>query len=319
MNAIRKLETWALQVLDRVAAGSPLEDSRVELKADLIDPIKAARRIAGHANAARGEPILWLIGVDESTGIVGIGQVDVASWLNTVNKQFQGTAPGVLDLAVSYQGYSVLALQFDTQLSPFLVKNPLFGQQPGNAIEFEVPWREGTKVRTARREDLLRALIPRSRTPEIDVLSADLYAAEDANPPGPRVELWFLAIFYLKPVSSERLVFPRHQAFVEAYIPPEIVGERIPLWRLAPSNRSGLDTKQHSEIRAGSNELIVEGPGMINLRGSIQIASMPKEFGEEARAVVVLPSAGDTVELRLDLRLLRKDKSRPAYGILAGV
>jgi hypothetical protein len=313
MNALRKLEGWALQVLDRVVAGSPLEDSRVELKATLIEPDKAARRIAGHANAAHGEPILWLIGVDEVTGIVGIGQADSARWLGMVNTYFQGSTPAVLDLVVPYQNSTILALQFETHLAPFLVRNPLFGNKPGHTIEYEVPWREGTKVRTARREDLLRILLPRSRVPEIEIISADLYAAEDTNQPTLGPELWFLGVFYVVPLSSERLIFPRHRAFVEAYILPEIEGERIPLWRLAPSNRSGLDTKQYTDIRGSSNELTVEGPGMINLRGSLRIGSMLKVFGDEARAVVVLIPAGDAAEVRLEIRMPRSHEVLPTY------
>lgn len=319
MNAIRKLETWALQVLDRVASGSPIEDSRVELKATLIEPTKAARRIAGHANAARGESILWLIGVDERTGIEGIGQVDHASWLNTVNAQFQGTTPALLEIAVPYQNRTVIALQFDTQSAPYLVRNPLFGKQGGGGIELEVPWREGSKVRTARREDLLHILIPKSLSPEVEVLSASLYVAENINPPEPSVELWFVAMLYLAPRSSERLVFPIHRALVEAYILPEIQGDKIPLWRLAPSDRSGLDAKRHSEIRAGSNELIVDGAGMVNLRGSTKRDSMPREFGDQARAVVVLPAAGDQTEIRFDLLLTRNHETLPSYALGKGI
>jgi hypothetical protein len=318
MNALRKLEGWALQVLDRVAAGSPLEDSRVELKGTLIEPDKAARRIAGHANAAHGEPILWLIGVDETAGIVGIGQVDSAKWLSMVGSHFQGSVPAVLDLVVPYQNTTVLALQFDTHLAPFLVRNQLFGKQPGHTIEYEVPWREGTKVRTARREDLLRILLPKSRTPEIEIFSADLYAANDTNQPSLVPELWFIGVFYIVPLGSERLIFPRHRAFVEAYIPPEIEGERIPLWRLAPSDNSGMDTKQYTNIRSSSNELTVEGPGLINLRGSLRIGSIPWAFGEEARAVVVLIPAGDAAEVRLEIRMTRSHEVLPTYTYREG-
>jgi hypothetical protein len=50
-----ELEAWVLEVLERVEQGKPVEDSRVELKREWPDPERAARRIAGHANAARGE------------------------------------------------------------------------------------------------------------------------------------------------------------------------------------------------------------------------------------------------------------------------
>jgi len=42
--------------------GQPIEDTRVEVKAVWpSDSNYAARRIPGHANAAGGESILWLI------------------------------------------------------------------------------------------------------------------------------------------------------------------------------------------------------------------------------------------------------------------
>jgi hypothetical protein len=311
MNELRKLEAWAIQVLDRVTSGAPIEDARVELKSELIEAPKAARRIAGHANAAHGDPILWLIGVDEQHGVVGVGQVDTASWLTSVYAEFQGTTPPVIDLAVSYANQTVLALRFDTHLTPFLVRNPRHGKFQGENIAYEVPWREGTMIRTARREELLRMLLPKTRSPEVEVLSAKLYAAEGNSQGG--TQLWFIAMIYIAPLTQERIVFPHHKAFVEAYMPPEIQGFRIPLWRLAPSNRSGLDTKEHSEIKAGSNELIVEGPGMVNLRGSVQISSVPKTFDKEARAVVVLPAVGDSVETRLDIRLRNSNETRPEY------
>ena len=65
-----EIEAWALGIIDRVIQKQPIEDDRVELKAEWPDALKAARRIAGHANAARGEPILWLIGVDEKAGAI---------------------------------------------------------------------------------------------------------------------------------------------------------------------------------------------------------------------------------------------------------
>ena len=68
MNS-RQIESWALRVIDCVKRGQPNEDFLVELKRDWIDEAKAARRIAGHANAARGENILWLIGFDEKEGV----------------------------------------------------------------------------------------------------------------------------------------------------------------------------------------------------------------------------------------------------------
>lgn len=50
------IERWALRVIDRVRRNERVEDSSLELKSTWPnDPWKAARQIAGHANAARAE------------------------------------------------------------------------------------------------------------------------------------------------------------------------------------------------------------------------------------------------------------------------
>src|SRR4051794_17777974 len=89
-----EIEVWARAVIDRVQAKERNEDSRVELKRDwLTDYNKAARRLAAHANASRGEPILWLICVDEDKGVCGASPTDTADWLARVKSEFQETAP----------------------------------------------------------------------------------------------------------------------------------------------------------------------------------------------------------------------------------
>jgi len=65
-----ELESWAFRVLEQAEKRMPAEDSTVEVKSEWPDPTKTARRLAGHANASRGEPILWLIGVDEKQGLI---------------------------------------------------------------------------------------------------------------------------------------------------------------------------------------------------------------------------------------------------------
>jgi integrase len=88
MDAAR-IEAWALEIVDRLKAGQPIEDIRVEVKREWVTPERTARRLAGHANAARGDAILWLVGLDErdpSNPVVG---VDVAPSLRPI-----GTGPG---------------------------------------------------------------------------------------------------------------------------------------------------------------------------------------------------------------------------------
>ena len=94
MISIRETEHWALRVLNALDARTFGEDALVELKRDWPrDAYRAARRIAGHANAARGREVLWIIGVDEQAGIVGAEASDMASWMPQVWQHFERSTP----------------------------------------------------------------------------------------------------------------------------------------------------------------------------------------------------------------------------------
>lgn len=76
-----EVKSWALTVVERVRSFQPTEDSRVECKASWLDVKNIARQLAGHANAAKGEPILWLIGVDEKGATVpGAEHKELNNW-----------------------------------------------------------------------------------------------------------------------------------------------------------------------------------------------------------------------------------------------
>jgi len=83
--------------------------------------------------------------------------VELSNWSKSVERFFDGYAPRlVLDANVRSGSDTVVALYFEThQGAPFVVENT-----KGNYPEFVVPWREGTGKRAARRDDLLRILVP---------------------------------------------------------------------------------------------------------------------------------------------------------------
>lgn len=154
----QEIELWARDIVDSVLSGQPVEDSRIELKAQWIEPEKAAPRLGGHANAARGENILWLIGVDErNNSLTNVDMTEKGNWYKSVEKCFDGFAPRLLsDVNIKINGNTIVALYFDTAIeAPFVVKN-----SKGGFPEYIVPWREGTDLRAAKRENLLRLLIP---------------------------------------------------------------------------------------------------------------------------------------------------------------
>jgi len=154
----QEVEVWAREIVEAVLAKQRIEDSRIELKSSWPDSRKAADRLAAHANAARGTSILWLIGVDEKNSkLANVDPVELANWLRSVESFFDGFAPRLaIDANVRIDGNTVVALYFEThQGSPFVV----IGTK-GSYPEFVVPWREGTALRAARRDDLLKILVP---------------------------------------------------------------------------------------------------------------------------------------------------------------
>src|SRR5256885_1381829 len=100
MNRMNRMEIESRvhRIVSAVLARAPVEDDLAELKADWpSDFRRAARRIAGHANASSQQPILWIIGVDEQNHqVVGASSVDPASWYAQLRSQFaDGWAPEI--------------------------------------------------------------------------------------------------------------------------------------------------------------------------------------------------------------------------------
>jgi len=98
-----RVELWVRDVVERVLSGHRVEDMRVELKSTYHAPSRAARQLAAHANTARGQPILWILGLDEKTRSVRrLSSKDMGDWLNQVGSEFDDLAPTVVNqLAVS--------------------------------------------------------------------------------------------------------------------------------------------------------------------------------------------------------------------------
>lgn len=267
---LHQIENWTLRIIDRVIKGQPNEDARVELKAAWIDPIKAARRIAGHANAARGASILWIVGVDEKKCIVtGVDRQDLAEWFPKVESQFDGLAPYMTDLNVPYKDKTVVALLFETTRRPFVVKNP-----KQDAILFEVPWREGTRVRSARREDLVRLLSPLQVLPSFEVLSGELKRREKHRDGF----MWLLNLsLYAESSTQQPVIIPFHRCELSVTLengielpfptlslsPPYKTRSRVTISRFGPS-MPDIENASRT-IESTQDEVILYGPGRLNL------------------------------------------------------
>jgi hypothetical protein len=164
-----QIETWVLSIVERVTSGGRAEDDRVECKAIWPDPPGgAARQLAGQANAARGAPVLWIIGLDEDAHrVTGAGDLDPATWWPQVERRFAELAPNVRTFSVPVEsGQTVMALFFETDRAPYVVTTDSQG-----GVQREVPWRSAAGTRTAHRRELLQMVIPAVEVPTLHLIS----------------------------------------------------------------------------------------------------------------------------------------------------
>jgi len=198
-----------IPILDAAKDGKPVEDSFVELKSELPEEAKAARVLAGSANAAGGESVIWLVGIDEkSRKVVGASKDELSSWYPSLERSFDGPAPKLSMVENIPTGSQiVVAMVFETDEAPYVVTR---GQDSR-----DVPWREGNRTRSAYRQELVRTLDAPSLLPVVDVPSAAFRSKRDSS--GHVSQIIFHAQIYVKPRNDRTVVFPRHdcKAFVE--------------------------------------------------------------------------------------------------------
>ena len=291
---IIQIEAWTLQVADDIKHGRPVEDARVEIKSKWPEPNGAARRIAGHANAAHGEPILWIIGIDETKGeVLGADRTDLASWYPQVQAEFKELAPMVIDLNIPYDGKTLVALLFDTERAPFVVKNPMYGKQGGGPVSDEVPWREGTKVRSATRSDLIRMLTPLEGLPELQLLSMGLLA----NKRDDTTLSWRLdAQIYVSSKTRGEMIFPFHACSAIADIGGHRRRVNFGAIAIMPYPRPHPAAPSSPTIRFSSTEIIIASAGMVTFTasGSTPLTEFGNHIGDPAHCIIKLVQAHDS-------------------------
>lgn len=286
-----EIENWTLKIIDQLKAKERIEESRVEVKTIWIDPKEAARKLAGHANAARGDDILWIIGVDEkNSSVVGVKSEELAVWWERVRSEFDGIAPSMVDVNVLVDGTTVVALLFETDRAPFVVKNPSYGKEK-DQIKFEVPWREGTSTRTASRNDLIQLLVPISHSPRVEVIGGELTCSvHRSNNALLRWNLVALKL-YVEPVTRNEINFAFHRCEVSIQIPN--ISEKIILANIrikppyvpdssAPPNLSYYTPMKPDTINSAhtESEIFFQGPGRGDLSGNAETHKMGTNFND---------------------------------------
>lgn len=243
-----------IPIVDAAKEGKPVEDSFVELKAELPQEAKAARGLAGLANAAGGEPVIWLVGIDEkSHKVVGASKDELSSWYQRLEQLFDGPAPKLsLNENIPTGDQVVVAMVFETGDAPYVVS---IGQDSR-----DVPWREGNRTRSAYREELLRTLAVPSLLPAVQVTSAAFRAERDSSCQLSRII--FEAFIYVKPRNDRTLVFPRHDCKAHVEIPGSLPQTPFDTIWLSPAE----DRLKNSVV---PDDVTVDKPKMIWLMAFI--------------------------------------------------
>jgi hypothetical protein len=143
-----------------------------------------------------------------------VGSVDVADWWPAMSSRFDQEAPELERHLVVHVGerQAVTALRFLTDRSPYVITS---GGEDG-ALHREVPIRDGARTRSARRDELLRLLIPAVAPPAAQLLSAKFYIVyEPVQGKGGDTLLEFSAeVFFQQPTTPAGVVMlPAHQMY----------------------------------------------------------------------------------------------------------
>lgn len=244
-----EIEAWATRILLVVEKGGRVEDSRVELKAIWPIAVKAARQVAGHANAAQGDPILWIIGADEDGTIAGADDIEISDWHKTFVAQFDEPAPHFTEVIMTFAEKRVVAVQFDTDRPPYVVK-------VDGAVSREVPYRQGTHVNSANRSQLMRLLAPVVSRPVFEpvrgsgkIISPIRIAGQDRS----YHTSVLLRVFAVQP-ANQQLVLISHRAQVRIVAN----GRSFPIDRVLFQSLSGSASAKMEASRVQRSSLSAE-------------------------------------------------------------
>ncbi|MEV0757155.1 hypothetical protein [Streptosporangium sp. NPDC050280] len=315
------LEARVLALVEKVLGGSSVEDSLVECKADWPGEEKA-RQLAGHANSSQGEPIIWIIGLDEKAHRVSSRDpgIDLAIWWDKIRARFdEGIAPNMVQSLVVPvgEGTSVLALAFETDRAPYVVK-----ALTGN-VERDVPVRKGTATRSANRSDLIRMLTPVMRLPEVSVVhaSGNVRRFEGGATAHERLEIGFAISLFLYSPGDGATVFPKHLMRGEIELSDKSSAVRI--IEVAPYYHGMSKEERSNQPRYGvlyyNDAAFLVGAGELQLRVQAKLDPL-EDFGIEdygkANLTLSLPVAGSSRPLRVSVEL---HKSMSRFPTVMGI
>lgn len=302
MRAI-ELETRVLTAVERVRNGEKIENDLIECKRAWPSDNKA-RQLAGSLNRAAGDPVIYVIGIDEKDGSIhDTSDTDILDWWNQIVGQFDQVPAEMIrhiDVPISATE-SVVGIAFSSDRAPYLVKT-------GSARpSLEIPMREGTGTRTARRDELMRMLAPALRVPTVTILESSFSAIhhpaivpdENSGKSYQREEsvgVLGTAEVFVEHDGRELVTLPTHSMSGDMEI-----GDHSFMLNVTPHwYQSDKEAARKEYILRRREAVIISGPGVVPLRVEAE--------GLELRHRKLL-EATESVTFRLRLGILHA--SRP--------
>ncbi|MBF6326480.1 hypothetical protein IU451_28690 [Nocardia cyriacigeorgica] len=203
-----RVEIRVNEIVNHVIAGGKVEDDYVEAKAEWPD-INKAGQLAGLANAANGHPVLLIVGLDEDAHqVVPLDSTDAADWWPKMQKQFAfEVTPDLTVLRVPTDHGTVMCLHFETDRAPYMVKI-----NSGWATA-AIPWRSGTRTRTATRAEVLSLMRDAAAVPQLELTAASFTLRRPAlaRVPADPSPVTFAARLFVDSVPGAHVVLQRHR------------------------------------------------------------------------------------------------------------
>ncbi|WP_350269033.1 hypothetical protein AAFP32_10095 [Brevibacterium sp. CBA3109] len=271
MRAI-DLETQVLAAVERIRKGEKTENDLIECKRAWPSNNKA-RQLAGSLNRAAGDAVIYVIGIDEKDGSIhDTSDTDILDWWSQIVGQFdQVPAEMVRHIDVPISNESVVGIAFSSDRAPYVVKTG----SPKPSLE--IPIREGTGTRTARRDEVLRMLAPAIRVPAATVLESNfsavhyppLASAENAANDYRReesVHAFGTADFFVEHDGRDLVTLPTHamDGIIE-------VGDLSFTLNVTPDwFQSETKAPRKEYIDRQREAVLISGPGVVPLRVDVE-------------------------------------------------
>lgn len=285
------IELRVREALRVLRAAGKVEDAGLELKGSPPSADTKAAQLAGAANAAGGESIVWVFGIADDGAFVDISGFEFDDWFARMPGQFDGPYPEPTIAWLEHERNAILAVSFRTDHAPYVVKRVADPRQR------ETPWREGAHTRTATRSELIRMLLPQARLPHIEILGGSVaFEPQPGQSPDLVKDVVFAAELFVDPADANGFHLSKHRCELSVQL-----GEKT---FVATAGNVALQATDHERypqtaaVRPTSAGLHIQGPGSFALN-TTRIGQLPANVlnGLTEATVVIALGFGPPVGL----------------------